>query len=393
MTASRFTASVAAGGRIIRYLCFLLVFGCEHAQQPVPGIIEVNTSWPPVFGEYHVFYGDLHNHSELSDGMGSPEEAYRYARDEGELDFFSLADHGYGLDEAGWKRMRTVADSFNQDGVFTAFWGFEWSPDLPGDGHSHGHSTVIGTDDYCTVNDTAYDTFSEFYGWVAARNGPAFFNHPNPVETDSMFNRFSDVPIDQFVGMEVWSMNYKHDWYYYNDGLFPDDNNKSCFDEALSRGWKIGPGGGSDNHYATWGTEYGFRMAILAPRLTREAVMAALFARRFYSTTDKNIACSFTVDGYEMGSAVSGTQHTIEAKAFDGDGETFTKVMLFDSDHDTINIWDIDTCVIALSYELTSTSEDYLYIKITQADGDEALSSPVWISSGDQAVGVKREGP
>lgn len=47
----------------------------------------------PSIGHYHVYYGHLHNYSEVSDGTDSPELAYQYARDSGHLDFFALTDH------------------------------------------------------------------------------------------------------------------------------------------------------------------------------------------------------------------------------------------------------------------------------------------------------------
>ena len=360
---------------IIRLLLgsFLIIpIGCGLFQQPnepVPG--------PPP--ELPIYYGDLHNHSELSDGLGSAEDAYCYARDVAGLDFFSLADHCYGLNEKDWSEMRAVADKYNEDGVFTALWGFEWSSGSD-ENLLYGHCTVTATDDYCTVLDTATDSFTELRAWLSTRDGVAFFNHPNPVLSDSMFNRFSDLPSDKFVGMEVWSMNDKHDWYYYNDGLFPDDNNRSCYDEALARGWKIGATCAGDNHNGTWGTETDCRMAVLAEDLTRKDILAAIKARRFYATTDKNIALSFTIDGNEMGSTVTGISHTLNVTATDSDDEPFTKAMLFNMDHDTVDTWTFDTTCITLSYKLTSNAVDYFYIKITQEDRDEAISSPIWIA-------------
>ena len=44
---------------------------------------------------YNVYYGQLHSHTRISDGTGSPAQAYEYARDTAGLDFFSIADHDY----------------------------------------------------------------------------------------------------------------------------------------------------------------------------------------------------------------------------------------------------------------------------------------------------------
>ena len=42
-----------------------------------------------------IFWGDLHGHSNLSDGTGTPEDYYRYARDVAALDVVALTDHDH----------------------------------------------------------------------------------------------------------------------------------------------------------------------------------------------------------------------------------------------------------------------------------------------------------
>jgi hypothetical protein len=334
-----------------------------------------------------VYYGDLHNHTAISDGLGTADEAYRYARDTAGLDFFSLSDHDYGLNQSNWGRMHAAADAHNEDGVFTALWGFEWSSDEP---NSYGHCTVIATDDYCSARDTAADTFTKLCAWLFTRNGVAFLNHPLPLQFPNLFNHFYDAPSDKIVGLEVWTLgnvatSYQYH-YYYNDGFSSNDNHKGFFDEALCRGWKIGAAGGSDNHDATWGTKYDFRLAILASDLTRQDLLAAISARRFFATLDKNVVLSFSIDGCEMGSTVTGCCHDLRIIADDREGEPFSRVMLFNMRHDTVRTWLPDTCPIDIKYHATSAADDYFYVKLTQPDGDEALSSPVWVSCGSLAT-------
>ncbi|MCU0665440.1 MAG: hypothetical protein MUC50_24340, partial [Myxococcota bacterium] len=70
--------------------------------------------------KYNVYFGLLHSHTNISDGEGSPEKAYRYARDTAKLDFFGIADHDYYPDDmtaADWKTIKDAANSFNQDGA------------------------------------------------------------------------------------------------------------------------------------------------------------------------------------------------------------------------------------------------------------------------------------
>ena len=51
-------------------------------------------------------------------------------------------------------------------------------------------------------------------------------------------------------------------------------------------------------------------------------------ARRFYSSRDKNLALSFTVNGAQMGSKVSSGNLNLQIEAFDGDNETSSRLDL-----------------------------------------------------------------
>ncbi|HBF38652.1 MAG TPA: hypothetical protein DDW50_15205, partial [Firmicutes bacterium] len=46
------------------------------------------------YDTYQTYFGYLHAHTSFSDGSGTPEEAYQYAREIGKLDFFAITDHG-----------------------------------------------------------------------------------------------------------------------------------------------------------------------------------------------------------------------------------------------------------------------------------------------------------
>jgi hypothetical protein len=334
----------------------------------------------PVIGDYTVYYGGFHNHCGFStnDAWGSPEYAYGYARCSAELDFFSLSDHDYNLNDEKWRIIREVADSFNVDSAFATFWGFEWTDNI-----TYGHLTVINTDD---VAHSDNQPFQQFLSWLSERNCFAIFNHPGngggSITTE--FDHFAGPVCDKIVGVELWNKKQDFSLYYYNDGYFPYDSSKGFYDEALSRGWKIGAAGGFDDHGGTWGTAADYRLAVLAKSLTRQDIFDAMKARRFYSTLDKNIALSFNFAGQEMGSTVSGRGvlpfTPMEIRALDGDNEIFTNVVLFDKNHEKRRTWHPNGATVEITDTLTVASGDYFYVKITQKDGDEAISSPIWVS-------------
>jgi hypothetical protein len=345
--------------RVIYTLFFLSSLLCLNAQSPT-------------IGGYNVYYGTLHNHSNVSDGTGTPDEAYNYAKNIAGLDYFSTSNHVGYIVESEWAAIKAAADKYNEDSVFAAFWGFEWS--------GSGDVTIINTDDYSTMADPPPSAFTDLCDWLEIRNGLAFFNHPGRGGS-IQFEGFTTTPSDKFVGMELFNKEDGYDVYYYNDGFYPNDGNLSPFAEANVRGWKIGASGSDDNHAGTWGTRTDFRMAILAKHLSRSELFAAMQARRFYSTLDKNLALSFKIDTNEMGSSIEGGTYDMQILAGDNDGESFTKVMLFRNGLE-MNTWNIDTPDVDLSLPVEAFDGEFFYVKVTQADGDEAISSPVYIKGG-----------
>lgn len=323
-------------------------------------------------GNYNVYFGTLHNHSNVSDGMGTPREAYHYAYDSGELDFFSLADHDLMMDSLEWETVKAAANKYNKDGVFTTFFGFEWSSDV-------GHVAVINAEEYCSCKQKPEDTFSGLLNWINKTECVAFFNHPGREDVfDNEFNHFLDMPSEKFVGIELWNGWSGFSRYYYNDGYFPDDNRISFYDEANCRGWKLGAAGSEDNHSGNHGTFTNKRLAILADTLTRSALYEALKSRRFYSTLDKTLALSFKVDGNEMGSVIKSGVYKFQVDASDREYENFTQVQIYKNGM-LLKEWQIRKKDVAIIETFKTSIGDYFYTKVTQEDGNEAISSPVFI--------------
>jgi hypothetical protein len=341
----------------------------------------------PSIGGFNVYYGHLHNHCNVSDGIGTPDAAYYYAKNTANLDFFSLSDHSGAIDATEWAAMKTAADAYNQAGVFTAFRGFEWTSS-----GSYGHVAVINTNDYCTTSSPT-NTFSSFCDWLNARECAAFFNHPGRENAGGTeFSHFATTPSAKLVGMELWNKNDAFSDYYYNDGYYSNDGNKGYYDEAITRNWRIGASGSEDNHSGNWGNYNSYRLAVLATANTRDDIYNALKAKRFFSTLDKNIALSFKINGNEMGSIVLPGAYSLHIQASDADGELFTEVRLLKNGA-AINTWTPNSTNPDITTDLAFNNAEYYYIIVKQSDGNEAISSPIWISDGNLAPIVSITNP
>jgi hypothetical protein len=350
-------------------------------------------------GAYNVYYGQLHSHTRISDGKGTPAEAYEYARDVAGLDFFSIADHDYwpnDMTDMDWATIKEAANSFNEDGYYTTFWGFEWTSDEGGwrsynDGDGlleYGHMAIINSDDYCIAWWEETNELNELVDWMSTMDCVAFFNHPGQYGFFGTDEPFDFTYSDRIVGMELW--NRSTDYYsrtipYEDPGPFPSSGNR-WYDEALQRGFYIGASGSGDNHSADWGTQNEWRMAILADNLTRTSLLAAMRARRFYSTRDQNLVLSFTCNGAQMGSLIEGAGDLdVVIEASDGDGEFFSQIDLLDKNGVVIETWDelnaTNPSVSTTVYD--SVVGDYFYVRVYQGGEWEAISSPIFIIDPD----------
>lgn len=369
--------------------CFLIFMNMtEYSKKPVPGIFlflipllmifcngsEFKAAPPPPIGGYNVYTGHLHNHTELSGGTGTSDEAYIYARDKAHMDFLGITDHAEHLNSTEWAQLTDSADTQNDDGRFVAIRGFEWSSS-----GKYGHVAIIDTADFVRSDSTGTDTFSELCDWLAGTNGIAFYNHPGR-EDDSgnEFEHFTHTPIDNFAGMELWNKSIGFDVYYYNDG-YTEGDGYGYYDEALQHGWHTGASGSGDDHYATWGTRQPYRMAVLANAKTREEILAAIRARRFYSTLDPNLSLSFKINGNEMGSRIAPGTFTMEISTDDGSStDTFTSIVLV-KNGTAAETWSPGVKKTGITSDITVNAGEYYYVRVLQADGDEAVSSPIWI--------------
>jgi hypothetical protein len=177
-----------------------------------------------------IYYGNFHSHSKVSNAEGTPEEVLAWARDVAGFDFYVMTDHAEQIWPNEWKEMKVRTDEFNEDGVFVAMRGFEWSHSM------FGHVCVYNTDKYTSA------TFSPllfmFYYWLDRNDALAQFNHPGREELVFRNLMYVKRVADNFVAMETGNKDVgNNDHTYLN--MYPN---------ALDEGWRVAPTSNQDNH-------------------------------------------------------------------------------------------------------------------------------------------------
>jgi hypothetical protein len=161
---------------------------------------------------------------------------------------------------------------------------------------------------------------------------------------------------------------------------------------ALSLGYRLGFVGGSDGHGGRPGKDYWLRVrgarpggitAIYAKELTRQALWDALWARHCYATTGKRIILKFRLGDHMMGD-VAPLLDPEQARAFEIEvygTDTLERVTIVKNNEDA-HVVAADRQEVILDWEDSSRADsgDYYYLRVEQADGAMAWSSPIWLN-------------
>lgn len=318
-----------------------------------------------VQGDFHVYYGGLHAHTHVSDGEGSPLDAFQHASKvtKPAYDFLWLSDHHNGITPAEWKGCQSAANKYNVSGTFVTGCGYEKTIFGAGD-KGVGHFNTLFPDKLYKVP----ANIPGIYQWIADC-GPCLgqFNHPpwpgtfkeyefHPVAKDK-------VRLIEFNGHGAW--NDKLDSYF----------------TALDKGWKVSPSWNEDNHHKKWGDSSTATM-IWAPQLTRLSVRQAVQANRTLATDDDTSRMKLTADEVcWMGSALHGVgPTTITVELTDKQaGDGFGSVRLYGPNGklvDTAECKGKNPCT--KSFSLNVHEKTYVVAIARQTDDDVIVSAPIW---------------
>ena len=376
-------------------ICFEKDFGTAYLRAySIAGGCEPGEVTQVIFTEefdldWNLYFGQLHAHTDISNGAGSVEEAFQYASQVDGLDFFAVTDHSDSFDNADmgaidadgadisadWAAGKQAAASVT-NGDFVGLFGFEmtWPEDK-----QLGHISTFNTPGWQTRDQEAFTNVTaaleNYYKALTAVPGSVSqFNHPDDIHGD--FERFDHYSpqYDAVVSLlEVAGEDGVVDCEYY--------------DLALDKGWHVAPTNNQNNHKGQWGDASEARTVVLAKSLTEEALYAAMKDRRVYATQDSDLAIYYELNGTVMGSIIPKSE------------EAEITVFLSDPTDEAIGNVEVVTdggAVLVSEYVETPSQvlelsafggHSYYYLRVTQPDGDVAVTAPVWMDGYDD-IGI-----
>lgn len=255
---------------------------------------EVNPMLVQQTPQQRLYWGETHGHSGFSEGMGSVDGVYQFARDQARLDFMALTEHDYWMDDAEWETLREAAQKYNEPGEFLAFLAYEWTVHAKNGGH---HNIIFRTpEDRSRVSRQQVQTLDGLYKALnksAKKEDLLLIPHAhNPGDWAK-----NDPHTQKFV--EVVSLHGTFEWFG---------------QRYLDEGFMVGFLGGSDDHMGHPGLRplrrnptsdnFGGLLGLYATEKTNNAVFDAMRNIQGYATNGVRSILDLTLNGSRMGAYV-----------------------------------------------------------------------------------------
>ncbi len=373
---------------------------------------------------YKLYWGDFHRHTDVSNCItandGCVVEQFRYAWDMGKLDMLGTSDHTdiakiYHPYE--WWLNQKLVDVFYAPGFFSSMYAYEREQRWP-----YGHRNIVfaqrgGPIVYIQRTNYLASPWQKVFPvnpegpkeltpqelWdVLTRYGQPVtaISHTGATGMGTDWNIFDSVDHRVENVVEIYQgarVSYEgrnapqptvglREGQRYNaaaklagNPLPPDpirsftDKDNGLYQNALGLGHKLGVWANSD-HISTH-TSYG---GVYVKEFTREGIIEGLNARRTIAATDK-IFVEFTCNGHLLGTEIEVTRQPTLAWKIDGTAE-ISQVTLVRNEQN-YQQWKpaSKTCSQSFEDESPVEGENRYYLRIEQADGNMAWSSPVWV--------------
>ena len=239
-----------------------------------------------LYNEKKWYKGDLHIHSQESDGKESVKEIVKEAREQ-QLDFIAITDHNT---ISGWQYYKRYKDILLIPGVEVT---------TPG-----GHANALGIDDWIdwrvgyrnrTMQDIIKDTRNK--GGIFCINHPRSLNHNGQVSWN-----FQDVDYGQVDAIEIWNAP----WLLKNTRI--NEMARSLWNDLLNKGYRLTAVAGSDLHsFDQHGKKLGKLLNyIFCENLSQEALLQGIKRGKVYMTTGPKLDFEALYEGkiYMMGDTI-----------------------------------------------------------------------------------------
>ncbi|MBF8263925.1 MAG: uncharacterized protein HW387_1590 [Parachlamydiales bacterium] len=358
-----------------------------------------------------LYWGLLHGESDRTDSGENIEAYLRHMRDEKSLQFIATScfDSEEETSNDVWKKIVQQIAEFNEDDRFVALLGFQWL----GEPKTEGLRQFIYTKDSKPIlrrKDTKNNSLKKIYKTHNPKDVIAFpsFTMGKPTLYD-----FDDFNFEYERVAEIYNAWGSSECLAKEGNYCPIKGSRKGISEsaegslqrALNAGCRFGfVAGGYDDRgpytdlFDSDQVQYTPGLtAILAKEHNRSALIDALVNRSCYATTGEKIILGLQIAGFSMGSEIDakvrpglefnrhitgyaiGTQPLTEAVLI-RNGKDWRKLEI--SENGVEFAIDDSDALSQISLEPSKPEQPmfaYYYLRVRQADGHCAWSSPIWV--------------
>lgn len=267
------------------------------------------------------YFGDLHNHCDISYGHGGLRTAFRNAREQ--LDFCSVTGHalwpdmpeadatmqyivdfheeGFARLREQWEAVQRTTEAFYRPGDFVTFLSFEMHGSADGDYtfvYPGAQGEILTVDGLPALQQRLRMLHAEGVRALAFPHHIGYKRGQRGINWESFDADVS--PVVEIVSMHGCSEADEGPRPFLHV-MGPSDH-QSTMQYGLAQGHRFGVIGSTDHHSAYPGSYGHGRAGIWATAKTRAALWDAIWARRTYALTGDRMALRFAVNGTSMGS-------------------------------------------------------------------------------------------
>jgi hypothetical protein len=299
--------------------------------------------------EGRFFRGNLHCHSNRSDGLLEPEEVVAAYRRAG-YDFLCLSDHFE--EEYGWQ----VTDTRHlRDETFTTIVGAELSSAPWDDRHAYWVTAVGLPEDFTAPPP---DDHAEAIRRAADLGAFVIMLHPG----------LSNLPLAAADGLPALEAVHAVEVYNHNCAMaaLPDRANGAyMLDGLLEKGHRVLINAGDDAHFGHPQDRFGGWVEVHCERLHPEALLESMKDGRYYSTQGPELR-GLSVDGERL------RVETSEAYAISltGGGDRWQS--------GSERHGEVGAPIMEAEFDLAPFRGSYCRVTVVDQAGRRAWSNPVW---------------
>lgn len=349
-----------------------------------------------------LFWGDIHFHCLLGDGLRYPEELYHFGKSEAFLDICAHTEHAeFGLTDRQWDYFRAVTNDFHAPHRFVTFVAQEWTCKRCGINNTqYGHHNLYypgETAPLLSSADPKWGDIEKIYK-IAREYGALVVPHHSAASAMGVdWSTGHDPEVERLV--EIYSCWGNSERPASQGNPLPiseaqgGEEPGQHVQDALALGRRYGIIASSDTHDGRPGDSLsrfqaepsnyrhgraGGLLGVWAEELTRESVFEAMWNRRVFGTTGARILLRFSVDDQPMGSELT-RSGPLPIRVEVHSEVPVQKVDLVKNGTDSQSTSPESTDV---NWETEDTPGDaaYYYARVTRSDGQMAWSSPIWVN-------------